>query len=192
MDELTRGEISKLSRDYLEIRNAGQRAKAQREEMLLAERRGELIEKTLVEQQGAYIFVSLRQRILNLGQTWARRFVGLPDVQEAKRLIDEMARSTLTELAVARSAGGLSAPAGRRRGRFPGRPLQAPFVTVVPGVDVKPPLRPWASQWLACAQESPVARPAGATKVEKFPRGRSSFFIGSGDYNNSIFRGFTA
>jgi hypothetical protein len=94
-----KAEISALSKEYLEIRNVGQRAKALRAEMELAERRGELIEKSLVEQQAAYIFVAFRQRILNLGQTWARRFVGLSDVQTAKRLIDEMARSTLAELA---------------------------------------------------------------------------------------------
>lgn len=68
-------------------------------EMQLAERRGELIEKRLVESQAAYILVAFRQQMLNLGQTWARRFVGLPDARTAKRLIEEMARSTLTELA---------------------------------------------------------------------------------------------
>ena len=43
--------------------------KAQREEMLLAERRGELIEKELVRQQAAYLLVAFRQKMLTLGQT---------------------------------------------------------------------------------------------------------------------------
>lgn len=70
-----------------------------REAMAVAERRGELITKKLVEQQAAYLLITFRQRMMNLGTSWARRFVGLPDVHEAKKLIDEMARSTLTELA---------------------------------------------------------------------------------------------
>jgi hypothetical protein len=70
-----------------------------REAMAVAERRGELITKKLVEQQAAYLMITFRQTMLNLGASWSRRFVGLQDVHEAKRLIDEMARSTLTELA---------------------------------------------------------------------------------------------
>jgi len=70
-----------------------------REAMAVAERRGELITKKLVEQQAAYLMITFRQTMLNLGTSWARRFVGLQDVHEAKGLIDEMARSTLTELA---------------------------------------------------------------------------------------------
>ena len=70
-----------------------------REAMAVAERRGELITKKLVEQQAAYLLIGFRQRMMNLGASWCRRFVGLQDVHEAKKLIDEMARSTLTELA---------------------------------------------------------------------------------------------
>ena len=70
-----------------------------REAMAVAERRGELITKKLVEQQAAYLMITFRQTMLNLGASWARRFVGLSSVHEAKKLIDEMARSTLTELA---------------------------------------------------------------------------------------------
>ena len=40
-------------------------------EMILAERRGELIEKRLVEQQASYLLVALRQAILNIPQTCA-------------------------------------------------------------------------------------------------------------------------
>ena len=75
------------------------RTRHQREEMAIARERGELIEKRLVERQAAYLMIAFRQAMMNLGITWARRFLGLSDVREAKRLIDEMARSTLTELA---------------------------------------------------------------------------------------------
>ena len=92
-------ELPELSREYLQNRNAQMRAKNMTAEMELADRRGEVIEKRLVEAQAAYILVAFRQRMLNLGQSWARRFVGLPDARAAKKLIDEMARSTLTELA---------------------------------------------------------------------------------------------
>ena len=90
-------ELPELSREYLQNRNAQMRSKNATAEIDLVQRRGELIEKRLVESQAAYIFVAFRQRIL--GQSWTRRFVGLNDLREAKRLIDEMARSTLTELA---------------------------------------------------------------------------------------------
>ena len=70
-----------------------------REAMAIAERRGELITKRLVQQQAAYLMITFRQRMMSLGTGWARRFVGLQDVHEAKKLLDEMARETLTELA---------------------------------------------------------------------------------------------
>ena len=70
-----------------------------REAMAIAERRGELITKKLVEQQAAYLMITFRQKMLGLGASWCRRFVGLKDAHEAKVLIDEMARETLTELA---------------------------------------------------------------------------------------------
>lgn len=71
----------------------------QREAMAVAERRGELITRKLVEQQAAYLMIAFRQKMLTLGASWSRRFIGLSDVHEAKRLIDQMARETLTELA---------------------------------------------------------------------------------------------
>ena len=98
MDELTRQKISELSEEYLRQRNDQMRAKNLTAQMALARERGELIEKRLIERQAAFVFVSFRQRMLNLSHGWARRFVGLTDMRQAKRLIDEMARSTLTEL----------------------------------------------------------------------------------------------
>ena len=69
----TKEELPELSREYLEIRNAQMQTKNLTAEMVLAERREELIEKRLVERQAAYLLVALRQAILNIPQTWCRR-----------------------------------------------------------------------------------------------------------------------
>ena len=55
-------QIGKLSEEYLGIRNRQMSTKALTAEMQLAERRGELIEKRLVEQQAAYLLVALRRK----------------------------------------------------------------------------------------------------------------------------------
>ena len=79
--------IGKLSEQYLEIRNQQMRAKNLTAEMVLAERRGKLIEKRLVEAQAAYLLVALRKRILNIPQTYCRRMVGLTDAKAAKKML---------------------------------------------------------------------------------------------------------
>ena len=93
-----REELPELNRAYLISRNAQIRAKTLTAEMVLAERRGELIEKRLVEQQAAYLLVALRQAILNVPQTYARRIVGLKDAKAAKAMLREMAISLLNDL----------------------------------------------------------------------------------------------
>jgi hypothetical protein len=90
--------IGKLSEEYLEIRNAQMRTKNLTAEMVLAERRGELIEKSLVERQTAYLLVALRQAILNVPQTWCRRLMGLNDAAAVQRILREMAISLLNEI----------------------------------------------------------------------------------------------
>ena len=90
--------IGKLSEEYLEIRNAQMRTKNLTAEMQLAERRGELIEKRLVERQAAYLLVALRQAILNIPQTWCRRLMGLNDAAQVSRVLREMALSVLGEI----------------------------------------------------------------------------------------------
>ena len=82
----------------MEIRNRQMRTKALTAEMQLAERRGELIAKSLVEKQAAYLLVALRQKILNLPQTYARRMVGFKDTAQASKMLREMAISVLNEI----------------------------------------------------------------------------------------------
>ena len=66
--------------------------------MQLAECHGELIEKRLVEQQAAFLFIAFRQKVLALPHTYARKMVGLPDTQQASKVLKEMAVSLLNEL----------------------------------------------------------------------------------------------
>jgi hypothetical protein len=91
-------ELPRLSRDYLLIRNRQMLTKNLTVEMQLAERRGELIEKRLVEQQAAYLFIAFRQKILALPHTHARKMVGLGDAQQAAKALKELAVSLLNEI----------------------------------------------------------------------------------------------
>jgi hypothetical protein len=93
-----KAEISRLSKEYLEVRNVQMRAKAFMAETTAAARRDELIEKRLVEQQAAYLLVAMRQKILNIPQAWARRMLGLTDAAQASRVLKELAISLLNDL----------------------------------------------------------------------------------------------
>ena len=73
------------------------RAKAFTAEMAAAVRRGQLIEKSLVTAQAQYLFVAMRQKILNLPTTYARRLVGLND-REIAQVLQEAAHSILNEI----------------------------------------------------------------------------------------------
>jgi hypothetical protein len=94
----TKAEISRLSKEYLEVRNVQMRAKAFMAETNATARRDELIEKRLVEQQAAYLLVAMRQKILNIPQAWARRMLGLTDAAQASRVLKELAISLLNDL----------------------------------------------------------------------------------------------
>jgi hypothetical protein len=89
--------IGKLSEEYLEIRNQQMRTKNLTAEMRLAERRGELIQKTLVEKQAAFLLVSLRQRILQIPHTYARRLLGITDAKEMSDKLQKMAIKNLPQ-----------------------------------------------------------------------------------------------
>ena len=69
-----------------------------RSEMLLARARNELIEKRLVERQATYLFIAMRQKILNLPTTYARRLVGLTDVHEISGILKGAAHLILNEI----------------------------------------------------------------------------------------------
>jgi hypothetical protein len=67
-------------------------------ELILAKARDDVILKSIVEKQAAYLLVSLRQKILTLPQAYARRCLGLTDVKQASKLLREMSISVLNEI----------------------------------------------------------------------------------------------
>ena len=68
-------------------------------QMLLAERRGQLIEKRLVERQAAFLLLSLRQRILAVPDRLARQLVNIADVNNVRTILKQAMLTLLTELA---------------------------------------------------------------------------------------------
>lgn len=90
--------VRALSEEYLRLRNDAQRAKNLREAMALAQARGELISKRLAIQQASFLMVSMRQKMLAVPRSWARRFVGLSDVHAASQLLREMMLSVMADL----------------------------------------------------------------------------------------------
>ena len=91
-------ETLKLSREYLEIRNRQMRAKALTAEMEGAARRGELIERKLVEFQASYLLLAMRARMLAVPQAYAGRLVGLADPHEASQVLRQAMIECLDEL----------------------------------------------------------------------------------------------
>jgi hypothetical protein len=57
-----------------------------------------LIEKSLVTRQAQYIFITLRQAILNFPVKYARHMVGIADEHQAKAVLTKAAHEFLTEL----------------------------------------------------------------------------------------------
>jgi hypothetical protein len=72
--------------------------KALTAEMHLAERRGELIEKKLVEHQAAYLLVAMRQAALNIPQAYARRILNIAEPRKAKEILKEAMISLLNTI----------------------------------------------------------------------------------------------
>jgi hypothetical protein len=73
-------------------------ARRKQTELLLAKAREELILKSLVEKQAAYLLVSLRQRMLAVPDNLCRRIVNIPDPAQARRILKEAMLSLLSEL----------------------------------------------------------------------------------------------
>jgi hypothetical protein len=92
-------ELPVLSREYLLQRNEQMRTKNLTAQMELAIRRNELIEKSLVTKQAAFILLSLRQRILAVADRLARQLVNIDDVNKAKAILKDAMLALLTELA---------------------------------------------------------------------------------------------
>jgi hypothetical protein len=98
-NEITRQRVSELSEAYLEARNAKLRSQGFLAETQAREKAGELISRELVTRQAQYIFLCLRQAILNFPTLYARRIVGLTDEHQAREVLTKAAHQFLTELA---------------------------------------------------------------------------------------------
>ena len=97
--EITRQRVSELSEAYLEVRNAKLRSQAFLVEAQAKEKAGELISRQLVQRQAQYIFVCLRQAVLNFPTRYARHVLGIADEHQAKAVLTKAAHEFLTELA---------------------------------------------------------------------------------------------
>ncbi len=98
-EEITRQRVSELSEEYLQARNSKLRSQAFLVEAQAKEKAGELISRQLVSRQAQYIFICLRQAILNFPNLYARRVVGIADEHQAKAVLTKAAHEFLTELA---------------------------------------------------------------------------------------------
>jgi hypothetical protein len=75
--KVSRAELSRLNREYLESRNRAQAAKAATAEMEIAQRRGQLISRKLVGFQAAYLLTIFRQRTLLAPVSITRKLTAL-------------------------------------------------------------------------------------------------------------------
>jgi hypothetical protein len=96
--EITRQKVSELSEEYLRARNAKLRAQGFMAETQAAERRGQLIEKRVIQRQASYIFITLRQAILNFPSRYSRRMVRLHNEHQARQELTKAAHEFLREL----------------------------------------------------------------------------------------------
>jgi hypothetical protein len=91
-------QIPLLSERYLKLRNRQMSHKAMEAELNLAIRRGQLISKDLVVKQASFLFIAMRQKILNLPHTYAPRLFGCKDVREVRKVLEGAAISILNEI----------------------------------------------------------------------------------------------
>ena len=76
-----------------------ERVRRMEREMLVALRRGELIEREVVLKQAAFLRTALRQRCLAAPSAWSRRLLNISDPREMNERLKEMMISVLEEIA---------------------------------------------------------------------------------------------
>lgn len=74
------------------------RARRMQAELLLAKAREEVIEVELVKRQAAFLFVAMRQKLLNLPTTIARKLLHQSDIKPVVNLLTEAIHRALREL----------------------------------------------------------------------------------------------
>jgi hypothetical protein len=80
-------------------RTAHEKTKRLEREMEIAVRRGELIEKAVVERQAAFLLVAMRQRCMSAPSAWSRRLLNISDPRIMVEKLREMLTSMLEEIA---------------------------------------------------------------------------------------------
>ena len=95
---LSKAESHALDAEDRRQRNLALQLKNHREQMLLGERRGQLIEKKLVQTQAAFLLVGMRQRALTLPQAYCDRLAASGDPLEVKSVLDQAMRELLSEM----------------------------------------------------------------------------------------------
>jgi hypothetical protein len=155
-----REELPSLNRVYLESRNAKLKAQAFLAEAQAKEKAGELISRELVARQAQFIFICLRQAILNFPTKYARRVVGIVDEHQSKAVLTKAAHEFLTELA-----------------DFPNKAIDPNWLQSVDDDDHPgQPIRPASGQQIRAEQERAKRRRAKkAATMRKFgAEGRAS------------------
>jgi len=87
-----------LSATYLKRRNHAIDLKSKAAEVELAQKRGILVERKLVEQQATWLLLAAKTKLINLGSTHAHKFIGLNDVNAAKKILREIGLNVLAEI----------------------------------------------------------------------------------------------
>jgi hypothetical protein len=80
-------------------KTAHERTKRLEREMQIAIRRGELIQKAVVEKQAAFLLVAMRGRCMAAPSAWSRRLLNVSDPRVMTEKLREMMVSVLEELA---------------------------------------------------------------------------------------------
>ena len=91
-------EQSKAGQQLVQERIKQTATKRQQNELELAIARAQLIDKTLVQKQAAFLLVNLRQKILNLSSTYSRQLIKLTDVNQMHQALREISISLLNEI----------------------------------------------------------------------------------------------
>lgn len=88
-----------LEKDYLIARTALTRAREMSAILLVAKAREELVEKEMVLKQAAYLLTALRQKLLAIPTSCARRLLHKDDVTEVVSILKEQIHQALRECA---------------------------------------------------------------------------------------------
>jgi hypothetical protein len=88
-----------LDKEHVRKRIRSTEVRTMNYEMDLGRIREELIEKRLVEKQLAFLLIAMRQKVLALPNSYARKILHLETMQDAMKILQEMSHRILNEIA---------------------------------------------------------------------------------------------